>query len=119
MYTMPRRKRPSNFLYSSPPPPLGSPSASGAASAAARGGCRGSPAAAAPLRLPQRLSAETPGAGGKGWPKNSQLGRQSKLGNRDLLHYTPEHCLVNGGVLCFGGKKHVSNGQIVSFKEPW
>ena len=35
------------------------------------------------------------------------------------MHYTPEHCLVNGGVqLYFGGKSHVSNGQSVSFKEP-
>ena len=35
------------------------------------------------------------------------------------LHYTPEHCLVNGGFnLYFGGKSHVSNGQNVSFKEP-
>ena len=32
------------------------------------------------------------------------------------LHYTPEHCLVNGGFP--GGKSHVSNGQNVSFKEP-
>ena len=34
------------------------------------------------------------------------------------LHYTPEHCLVNGGFLYFGGKSHVSNGQNVSFKKP-
>ena len=34
------------------------------------------------------------------------------------LLYTPEHCLVNGGFLYFGGKSHVSNGQNVSFKEP-
>ena len=34
------------------------------------------------------------------------------------LDYTPEHCLVNGGSLYFGGESHVSNGQDVSFKEP-
>ena len=34
------------------------------------------------------------------------------------VYYTPEHCLVNGGFLFFGGKSHVSNGQHVSFKEP-
>ena len=34
------------------------------------------------------------------------------------LHYTPEHCLLNGGFLYFGGKSHVSNGQNVSFKKP-
>ena len=34
------------------------------------------------------------------------------------LHYTPEHCLVNDGFPLFWWKKHVSNGQHVSFKEP-
>ena len=33
------------------------------------------------------------------------------------LHYTPEHCLVNGGFL-FGAKSHVSNGQNLSLRSP-
>ena len=40
---------------------------------------------------------------------------------QESLHYTAEHCLVNGGLvvsLYFGGKRHVSNGQNISFKEP-
>ena len=34
------------------------------------------------------------------------------------LHYTPEHCLVNGGCFFFGGKGYDSNRQNVLFKEP-
>ena len=34
------------------------------------------------------------------------------------MHYTPEHCLVNGGFSLFWWKKQrVSNGQHVSFEE--
>ena len=36
------------------------------------------------------------------------------------LHYTPEHCLVNGGFPSFLlERSHDSNGQNVSFKEPY
>ena len=40
------------------------------------------------------------------------------LFEQGCLHYTPEHCLVNGGFPLFWWKSHVSNGQHVSFKEP-
>ena len=34
------------------------------------------------------------------------------------MHYTPEHRLVNGGFLYFGGKSHVSNGQMYLLRSP-
>ena len=38
---------------------------------------------------------------------------------RGSLHYTPEHCnLSMASSLSFGGQRHVSDGQNLSFKEP-
>ena len=52
------------------------------------------------LRATQRPPAQSAGPR----PKSAGVFFGSHRGS---LHYTPEHCLVNGGVLYFGGKSHM------------
>ena len=53
-------------------------------------------------------------------PARREFGQTKKAisHKQGSLHYTPEHCLVNGGFPLFWWKKSCSHGQNVSFKEP-
>ena len=71
-----------------------------------------------PEKFPPGTSARVERTTAVGGDEKTYLFSKGKV-KQGSLHYTPEHCLVNGGFPLFWWKKqHVSNGQNVSFKEP-